>query len=143
MMTEAVQALKLRLRRYNDLKREQVQLEEELIKLETTMTSPKIQRVTDMPKGSKRTDPMLDIVARHIELQERYKTQIAQLLEAQIEIENIIENLEPRERQLARYRYLDGMTWEAICVAMRYSWKQIHRIHNAMLIKLIEGGETQ
>ena len=30
---------------------------------------------------------------------------------------------------LVRYRYIEGMPWESICIKMHYQWAQIHRIH--------------
>ena len=48
----------------------------------------------------------------------------------------MIEGLEPTERKLARFRYIDGLAWEAVCEMMTYSWRQTHRIHGRMLDKL-------
>ena len=50
----------------------------------------------------------------------------------------MLENLEPTERKLARFRYIDGLTWEEVCDVMAYSWRQTHRIHGRMLDKLAD-----
>ncbi|MBQ3065357.1 MAG: hypothetical protein IJC98_03875 [Clostridia bacterium] len=39
---------------------------------------------------------------------------------------------------MARYRYIDGLSWENVCEKMNYSWRQTHRIHSAMLDKLVD-----
>lgn len=34
-----------------------------------------------------------------------------------------------RIRSILKYYYVDGLTWERVCVAVHYSWKQTHRLH--------------
>jgi hypothetical protein len=37
-----------------------------------------------------------------------------------------------------RHRYLEGLTWEKVCVEMNYSWRQTHNIHARALDKLVD-----
>lgn len=78
------------------------------------------------------------MVARHVELQEKYETKIAEMTAGMLLIEEAIEALEPTARMLLRYRYLDGLKWEEVCVRMNCSWMQTHRIHAAALNQLKE-----
>lgn len=137
---EKRQAIKRKLGLYNLLKREQAQIEQTLNRMEAEMTAPRIQALDGMPKGSSSEDPMLNYVIKRSELIDKYREKCAKLIEEQAEIETMIDNLEPTERQLARYRYLDGMTWEEVCVAMNYSWRQTHRIHSRLIGRLAGGG---
>lgn len=99
---------KERLKAYRDLKAEQQQLEELLA------------------AGESR------------ELRQCYRAKLAEVEAEQLAIEEAIENLEPRERALMRYRYIDGYKWEKICVLLHYEWRQTHNIHSEALRKLQE-----
>lgn len=136
---ERRQAIKWKLGLYNLLKREQKQIEDTLNRMEAEMTDPRIQAIDGMPKWQSGEDPMISYVIKRAELIDKYREKRTQLIDAQAEIENMIDNLEPTERQLARYRYLDGMTWEKVCVAMNYSWRQTHRIHSRLIGRLAGG----
>lgn len=51
------------------------------------------------------------------------------------EITDRIEQLENEdEKDVLMYRYIKLMKWEDICVNMKYSWRQMHRIHGRALI---------
>lgn len=50
------------------------------------------------------------------------------------EIKDKIEQLgNEDEKDVLLYRYIKLMKWEEICTKMKYSWKQIHRIHSNAL----------
>jgi DNA-directed RNA polymerase specialized sigma subunit len=140
-MTERDQirdAIKRRLSGYRDLLTERAQLEEELKKVEALMTSPSSTRLDGMPRShSGPSDPVQHAVVKRDELHTRYKTKIAEMLEEQTVIEALIDSLEPTERQPARYRYIDGLTWEEVSEKMNYGTRQPHRIHDRMIEKLV------
>jgi len=49
-------------------------------------------------------------------------------------IEKSINQLEDSiQRTVLRLRYIDGMTWEKICVNINYEWAWTHRIHSNAL----------
>lgn len=129
--------IKHKLSRYNSLTWERHQLEEQLVSLEATATAPRVQALDGMPRGSGGGDVMASIVAELVSLREKYKAKLSQIVEAQTEVENLIDSLEPTERRLMRCRYLEGMVWEEVCVEMRYSWRQTHNIHARALDKLV------
>ena len=127
-----------RLRNYASLKEEREQLRRQLDELEATLYYPKIQRLNDMPSAPSKENTLELMVARHIELQERYEAKIAEMTKEMLLIEEAINALEPTARMLLRYRYLDGLKWEEVCVRMNYSWMQTHRIHANALNQLSE-----
>lgn len=135
-MSEAKQRVKKQLAEYLDVKKEYAQVLEKLREVEAVMTSPRAQKLDGMPRGGSGGDPMSSIVAQHIALEEKYQQQLGRLAAAQEAVENMIESLEPVERRLMRHRYIDGLSWERVCVAMSYSWRQTHNIHSAALDKL-------
>lgn len=124
------------LKKYQALKREQTQIEEKLWELDATYGDPKTAKMDGMPHGSPSGAGLERIVARYTELKERYYAKLADIIAQQIAIEDAIDSLSPTERQLLRYRYIDGLEWEAVCVKMTYSWRQTHRIHGRALARL-------
>lgn len=133
--------LKKQLHSYRDIKAEREQIAQELERVEALMTGPRGTNWDGMPRGSGQGDPILNMVAQHIQLQERYRVKMTELAAAQTSIEDMIETLEPMERKLFRHRYIEGLTWEEICVAIGYSWRQTHNIHGKALDKLVEASE--
>lgn len=130
--------IKLQLQSYTKVRRECGHLAEQLTRIESAMLSPKIQALDGMPHGSGGGDPLADVVSAHLEVVEKYKQKLRELWQRMAAVEAIIEGLDdPTERTLARLRYIDGFTWEEICVKMTYSWPQVHRIHGRMLDKLV------
>lgn len=130
------QELKHLLHSYRDLLAEYEQIKDELAKVEAFMEAPRTSNLDGMPRSPGGGDPILGVVSHHIALQERYRAQLHRLAAAQAAIENMIEGLEPGERRLMRCRYIDGMTWEEVCVRIGYSWRQTHNIHAKILDKL-------
>lgn len=131
--------IKERLRNYATLKEESEQLRRQLEELEATLYYPKIQKMSGMPSSPSKENAMELMVGRHMELQEKYAAKIAEITAEMIQIEEAIEKLDPTARMLLRYRYLDGLKWEEVCVRMNYSWMQTHRIHANALNQLREG----
>jgi DNA-directed RNA polymerase specialized sigma24 family protein len=128
--------IKRRLNSYRDLDVERRQILEELKRLETQMASPAGPNMDGMPRRPGVSNPVQAAAVKHAELVDRYRAQLDKLTAAQTDIENTIDGLEPTERMLARFRYIDGLSWEDVCEKMNYSWRQTHRIHSRMLDKL-------
>ena len=127
---------KERLRNYANLKEERNQLRRQLEELEAALYYPKIQRLNGMPSAPSKENTLELMVARHAELQEKYEAKIAEMNAEMFLIEEAIEALNPTARMLLRYRYLECLKWEEVCVKMNYSWMQTHRIHANALKQL-------
>lgn len=122
------------LKAYRDIKLERDKLLTMIEELEAEMQCPRSQRLDGMPRGgSAPSNPVENLVVKHTDLIERYQQKVAALTEAVREIENAIEILDHRERTLIRLHYIQGLTWEEVCIAMNYSWRQVHRIHSKAL----------
>lgn len=134
---------KEQLRAYRDIRLERDKLQALIEELESTIYSPQAQQLDATPSGNHQPHSTVESAAlRHAELLRKYHDKVAQLTDAMAEIERAIETLAPRERTLIRLYYAQGLTWEAVCIAMSYSWRQIHRIHSAALEALRDKGET-
>ena len=128
---------KEQLRAYRDIKLERDKLAAMVENGEAVLYSPRSQKLDGMPHGGSAPGSLVEEAAiKHAELLEKYRRKVAELSAALVEIENAIEVLEPRERTLIRLYYVQGLTWEEVCVEMNYSWRQIHRIHGAALAAL-------
>ena len=67
-------------------------------------------------------------------LSDKIQARTAALIGVRVEIIQAVERLQDvNQRTLLIERYVNGKTWERICVDMKYSWKQVHRIHGAAL----------
>lgn len=132
---------KERLRNYLELKKEREQLQQQLETIEAALYSPKGQRLTGMPSAPSHGNAVEDMAAKHLELMDRYRAKMTELAEEQLVIEKAIEALEPTARMLLRFRYIDGLPWEEVCVRMNYSWRQTHRMHSRALEALKEQEE--
>lgn len=135
---EKKQALKSRLNLYRDLEREKAQISQELARIEWDMRGVRAANMDGMPKGSSSGDPVLDIVSRHLALKDKYMRLLEELSDAQADIEDLITKLHPRMRVLMRLRYIQGLQWEEVCVAVGYSWAQTHREHAKALDAILE-----
>ncbi len=127
---------KERLKRYRNIKMETDQLRDQLKNLETAIYYPKIQQCTGMSSATSPDNGQEKLIIRHLELQEQLEQKLTDLMEEQIAVENAIDTLAPVERTLIRAHYIDGKTWENVCVLIGYEWAQIHRIHSQALRKL-------
>jgi RNA polymerase sigma factor (sigma-70 family) len=122
---------KERLRAYRAIKQEREQLGQMIEEIEASLYGPKIAKLDAIPGGSPapgsspldaKVDKKNDLLALYAE---KCRVMDAELLE----IEHAIEVLDPRARTLIRLHYIQGLTWENVCVEMGYSWRQVHRIH--------------
>lgn len=91
-----------------------------------------------LPRSGKISDPTAQQAVLHTELWQLYRQKVDELCEALTELEDAIQVLDSRERELIRLYYADGLTWEQVCVEISYSWRQTHNIHKRALEKLKE-----
>lgn len=131
---------KQELKRYRRLEIELEQLESTIRRLEDSVTGVRAAVITDMPKGGPPVE-MADRVAKLLDLKEVYGRKWDALIDERTRIESAIDTLnDPIERALMRYKYIDGLTWEEVCVAIHYEWRQVHRIHAKALMRLSHNG---
>lgn len=128
---------KERLRNYQAIKKEREQLRQMLEEIEAALFYPKIQQLSGMPSNHvEGNNAMEDMMIHHLELQDRYRAKIEELAAEQLAIEEAIEGLDANKRMLLRYRYIDGLKWEEVCIRMNYSWTQTHYHHGEALKQL-------
>lgn len=125
------------LKEYIETKREMEIIKEKIECLESKKTSIKSMIIDDMPKSEPKQDRLGELLGEIEELIELYNEKQIKLMKQQMKIENVIDNLDNSiERTIMRLRYLNGYTWENICVITNYSWRQVHRYHSKILEKI-------
>ena len=65
-----------------------------------------------------------------------YQAKLAEIVVAQVCIENALSKLTPVERSVIRFRYFDGLEWHQVCRRIHYEERQTLRIHARALDKL-------
>lgn len=92
------------------------------------------------PSGQANT--LDNLVAAYTALEEHYFKKLAEKETALLLVERAIESLaDPAERLIMRYRYIDGHSWQKVCVLMLsqgVSERQVYRLHGWALEKLKE-----
>ena len=124
------------LREYRDILEEIAEHEEMLAELDARAMKC-TTRMSDEPHvQSQIHDSMAEVVAQKVDASVHINTLVAQSYQVLGDIETAINQLPSRSRRVIRHRYIDGMSWEKICVTMGYEWAQIHRIHADALKQL-------
>ena len=130
---------KEQLRQYRNIKLEYDRLGKLIREMEASLYGVSAQRTDGQPRGGGTISrPTEDASVKHVMLRQTYESKRAELYDAMGKIEAAIESLPSKERTLIRAYYAEGMTWEAVCVEMNYSWRQVHRIHAKALQLLSE-----
>lgn len=130
-------AIKKQLNSYRGIRAEYLQIKEELQRVEALVSAPGAPNMSGMPPSHNNgTSPVERIAIRHLALVEKYSNQLTRLANAQLTVENIIEGLETTERRLARFKYIDGLSWESVSDMLGYTRRHTTRLHNRMLDKL-------
>lgn len=108
-----------------------VALQEQLESLREVEQSAKVQKLSDMPKGSgSRQSDLSDLMIRIEELQEEVDTALDKCIEKKLEIEeSLICRVDDEEARVLRYRYIKLLGWKEIAKRLDYSVRHVQRIH--------------
>ena len=119
---------------YQRAKRDVARLEAQLEELRLNQLGPKAITYDGMPHGTELGD-LSDYMAKYDEIEQAIIKARYQRINSFQWVRDSIEAIEDndREKELLTLRYLKGLKWEEICVAMNYKWRQIHRIHASAL----------
>ena len=133
---------KKRLQNYQSIKRELVQIHQQIEEVEAKIYAPSASKLSAEPRGGGGiSDPTGRGAVKHKELLDLYQAKLDELTAEQLAIEKAIDSLDGTARTLMRYKYIDGHTWEEVCLLINYSWAQTHRLHARALEQLRRAGE--
>ena len=126
-----------KLREVRSAYKERKQLEGKIIEFESMRVSP---RGTAYGKERVQTSVKGDIQAENLAkiegMLERYNELLRKCLVLIEEFETCLELLNSRERRMMRLYYIDGLTWEQVCVEMDLSWMHVSRIRKKIIEKI-------
>lgn len=126
------------LKKYTTLKTELKLIKQQIEKLQHDKYNFKAVSYSDMPKGNNSNyDKIGEAIVKLESKIEEYCIKYEQSLEELDKIEKVINSLNGMERLIMRYRYIDNMKWEKICILTQYSWRQVHNIHSRILKKIL------
>lgn len=130
---------KERLKKYIALKKERDQLKARLEEVNAQLYSIRTSELTGMPKAHDVPNDVAEkLIDKKTKLANRYNFVLLRLEDELLKIETAIEAVEDATaRSLLRLRYIDGLTWEEVCVHINYGWTQTHKLH-AKALRLIE-----
>ena len=122
---------KERLKKYVALKKEQIDIKNRIADVEAKLYDTKQQILSDMPKAhgvpNYTPEKLIDLRKKLLEVYREHQ----QLLDTELlRIESAIGKVpDPTARELLRFKYIDGLTWEEVYIKLNYSSAQTHRIH--------------
>lgn len=91
-----------------------------------------IRSVTDydgMPHGANIGHPTEDAAIKIADLKIKWSSLRTEKVLKRLQIVDLICRLPSPEREIIHYRYIDGCSWEQICVLIAYEWTQTHEYH--------------
>ena len=127
---------KERLYQYKWIRENIKNLEDRLLEIDTKLQKTTNTLQTDIVQTTKDSDKWTLLIQKRMDVEELINAEICKGLEEMKYIENAISKLEGREKLIMRYRYIDCMKWEKICVLLNYDWSYVHSIHASILKKI-------
>lgn len=107
--------------------------QEEIDRLRAKLTKA-TAKLSDMPRGGSGGD-WTDADVKVLEMEDAIHAEILELCRVKREVFEVIDTVEDeRYRTLLELRYRNYMTFEQIAVEMRYSWRQVMRLHAEALV---------
>ena len=91
-----------------------------------------------MPHGTNISKPTEEKAIRLADRRLRLIDAELEAIRVKQEVFDFIDNIDRVEGEVLKYRYVDLLTWEEICIRVHYSWRQTHRIHRRALAIVTE-----
>lgn len=124
------------LEEYGKIYRKLLSLCCEKASLIASMQSAKAIEYSDMPKGNKQTD-LSDYIVKLERLIEDIDNKKQELEYKRLDIEKYIYELDDREKQVLRMKYIELGQWKKIALKTGLNIRTVHRVHERSLKKLI------
>lgn len=122
------------LSRYLDIQREIEDIDRRMAQIRLKYAAPSAIDYSDMPKAHSTEHDLSDYVAKMDELTNYMISKYTRLRGIEVDIYMRVDRMEnQQERELLRYRYIDGMTWTAIADALVTTERNVYFIHGRAL----------
>ena len=91
-----------------------------------------------MPHGTNISKPTEEKAIRLADRRLRLIDAELEAIRVKQEVFDFIDNIDGVEGEVLKYRYVDLLTLEELCIRVHYSWRQTHRIHRRALAIVTE-----
>lgn len=121
--------------RLNELINSDLEELQNLRELSRSVSSPVLEEKVSKTKS---TDlPFEKYVIRIVDLEKQIQQEVERLIKLKSDIREAINQMENvDEKLLLRYRYINFLNWEEICVNLNVSMRTVHRLHSSALQRL-------
>lgn len=118
--------------RLNELINSDLEELQNLRELSRSVSSPVFE---EKISGTKSTDPpFVRYVGKIIDLEKQIQQEVDRLVKLKSDIREAINQMQNvDEKLLLRYRYINFLNWEGICVNLNVSIRTVHRLHSSAL----------
>lgn len=122
------------LMRYSVVQREIKDLDYRMAQLRLKYAAPSAINYSDMPKAHNTEHDLSDYVAKMDEMTDYMISKYTRLRGVEVDIYMRLDRMENQdERELLRYRYIDGMTWAQIADRLHTVERNVYFIHGRAL----------
>lgn len=119
---------------YKHIQREIEDIDRRMAQIRLKYAAPSAINYSDMPKAHNSNHDLSDYVAKMDELTDYMISKYTRLRGIEVDIYMKVDRMEnQRERELLRYRYIDGMTWTEIADALDTTERNVYFIHGRAL----------
>jgi DNA-directed RNA polymerase specialized sigma subunit len=119
---------------YQHIQREIEDIDRRMAQVRLKYAAPSAINYSDMPKAHNSNHDLSDYVAKMDELTDYMISKYTRLRGIEIDIYMRVDRMEnQQERELLRYRYIDGMTWTQVADAMLTTERNVYFIHGRAL----------
>ena len=121
--------------RYQEVKREIEDLDYRMAQLRLKYAAPSAINYSDMPKAHNANHDLSEYVAKMDEMTDYMISKYTRLRGIEVDIYKRLDRMDNQdERELLRFRYIDGLTWDQIALKLGYSRRNVTRIHGRALL---------
>lgn len=119
---------------YQHIQREIEDIDRRMAQVRLKYAAPSAINYSDMPKAHNSNHDLSDYVAKMDELTDYMISKYTRLRGIEIDIYMRVDRMDnQQERELLRYRYIDGMTWTQVADAMLTTERNVYFIHGRAL----------
>ena len=122
------------LQQYRRIQREIEDIDRRMAQIRLKYAAPSAINYSDMPKAHNSEHDLSDYIVKMDELTDYMISKYTRLRGIEVDIYMRVDRMEnQKERELLRYRYIDGMTWTEIADALDTTERNVYFIHGRAL----------
>ena len=122
------------LHQYRNIQREIEDIDRRMAQIRLKYAAPSAINYSDMPKAHNTEHDLSDYIVKMDELTDYMISKYTRPRGIEVDIYMRVDRMEnQKERELLRYRYIDGMTWTEIADALDTTERNVYFIHGRAL----------